>query len=188
MKKIDLKRLYRYDMEKELYYIDIQLEDYRDAYSSWDYSSLNNRDLDDDLTEYLLECAYELTAKNKIMIDFHILHQDKDDTREERTREGIYNYFNYEIRKLSNQRLRLIRDTFYFFLIGSIFLLAGSIIAHLFTETIVTNLISEGFFIGGWVMIWEMFTTWFFNINKLTHTIKTYRKLRDIPIIFTYAD
>ena len=188
MKKIDLKKLYRYDTEQDLYYIDVQLEDYRDAYSTWDYSSFNNRDLDDELTEYLLECAYELTTKNRIMIDFHILHQRRDGVREDRTKEGIYNYFNYRIRKLSNQRLRLIRDTFYFFMIGSLFLLAGSIIIHLFTETIITNLISEGFFIGGWVMIWEMFTTWFFNINKLTNTIKNYANLREIPIIFTYPD
>lgn len=188
MKKIELNRLYRYDKENEIYYIDVQLEDYRDAYSNWDYSSLSNRDLDDDLTEYLLECTFELAAKNKIVIDFHLLHQKRDAVRENRTREGIYNYFNYKLRKLLNQRLRLIRSTFYFFLIGSLFLLAGSVSIQFFAETIITNLISEGFFIGGWVMIWEMFSTWFFNIKDLTHTIKTYKRLRDVPIIFTYSE
>ncbi|MFA9378313.1 MAG: hypothetical protein ACERKZ_16450 [Lachnotalea sp.] len=188
MKKIELKSLYQYDQELGAYYIDIQLENYRDAYSDWDYSALNNRDLNDDLMKYLLECIYELTSKNKIIIVFHILYQIRDNTRENRTREGISNYFNYKIRQIRNQRFRLIRDTFYFLLIGTLFLFVGTIMSHFSNETIVTNLISEGFFIGGWVMIWEMFTTWFFNIKELSNVIKNYVRLKDVPIMFKYSD
>ncbi|MFA9378750.1 MAG: hypothetical protein ACERKZ_18700 [Lachnotalea sp.] len=188
MKKIELKSLYRFDEELEAYYIDIQLENYRDAYSDWDYSALNNRDLNDDLMKYLLECIYELKTKNKIIIAFHILHQIRDDSRENRTKEGIYNYFNYKIRQIKNQRLRLIRDTFYFLLIGTIFLLLGTFISHFTGEAIIINLISEGFLIGGWVMIWEMFSIWFFNIKELSSIIKIYVHLMKVPIIFKYSD
>lgn len=186
MEKIDLKELYRYNPKKNIYFIDVQLEDYRDAYSDWDYSPFDNRDLDDDLTEYLLECSYELTRKTNIVIVFHILHQEKDEKREKRSRQGMYNYFGYTIRKLSNQRIRLIKDTGSFFIIGIALLSAGTVVHGFFAESMVLDLIGESFFIGGWVMIWEMFSTWFFNIKDLSHMIKHYIRLRNTPIIFTY--
>jgi multiple sugar transport system permease protein len=55
--------------------LDIQLENYRDAYSTWDYSPFINRDLDDNLMEYLLSCSYEIPRKKAIIIRFHLLHQ-----------------------------------------------------------------------------------------------------------------
>ncbi len=96
MKMKDLKRLYKYNHEKKTFVIDVQLEDYRDAYSEWDFSPFNNRDLDDDLTEYLLECSYEIPAKMPLVINFHILNQEKNDSREKKSISGMYNYFEYE--------------------------------------------------------------------------------------------
>ncbi|WXR61062.1 hypothetical protein WG909_12280 [Peptostreptococcaceae bacterium AGR-M142] len=188
MDKINLRNLYRYDSKTKTYYIDIQLEDYRDAYSDWDYSPFNNRDLDDDLTEYLLECSYELNGRKNIIIVFHILHQKKNLLRENKSREGMYNYFQYKIRKLNNQRVRLIKNTLNFFLIGIVLLLLRYITEINFQKSIITQLIEESFIIGGWVMIWEMFSTWFFNVKELSNNIKQYKKLKNIKIIFIYNE
>lgn len=188
MKKIELSRLYRYNEIKNLYYIDVQLENYRDAYSDWDFSPFINRDLDDDLNEYLLECSYELSKKVNLCIVFHILNQSKSILKENKSREGMSNYFNYRIRKMHNQRIRLFRNTISFLIIGSVLLFVGSLLGKAFDHSMIINLASEGFFIGGWVMIWEMFSTWFFNIRELTQTIKHYTRLSDTPIIFKYNE
>ncbi|MBI9014826.1 MAG: hypothetical protein JEZ08_21535 [Clostridiales bacterium] len=188
MKKMELSRLYRYDEVSKLYYIDVQLENYRDAYSDWDFSPFINRDLDDDLNEYLLECSYEITKKENLCIVFHILNQSKSMFREKKSVEGMSNYFSYRIRKMSNHRMRMFRNTISFLIVGSVLLFLGSILGTGFGHSMIINLVSEGFFIGGWVMIWEMFSTWFFNIRELTQTIKHYTRLRDTPIIFEYNE
>ncbi|MBF8984727.1 hypothetical protein IZY60_14380 [Lutibacter sp. B2] len=188
MKEKELKQLYRYEEKEVVYYIDVQLEDYRDAYSEWDYSPFNNRDLDDDLTEYLLECSFEIPFRYNIIINFHLLHQQISATREKRSIEGMYNYFAYKIRKIKNYRMRTLRDTIAFLIIGSVLLISGTITEKYVQNSMVIKLISEGLFIGGWVMIWEMFSSWFFNIKKLTDEIKHFTRLKSTRIIYTYKD
>jgi hypothetical protein len=186
MKLKELKRLYTYNEEKKTFIIDVQLEDYRDAYSEWDFSPFNNRDLDDDLTEYLLECSYEIPAKMPLIINFHILNQAKNDSREQKSIKGMYNYFEYEMRKLKNHRMRMIRDTIAFFAVGSILLLSGALLESYLPHSILNRVLIEGFSIGGWVMIWEMFSAWFFDIKKISYKIKHFMKLNESTIAYTY--
>lgn len=186
MKMKDLKRLYKYNHEKKTFVIDVQLEDYRDAYSEWDFSPFNNRDLDDDLTEYLLECSYEIPAKMPLVINFHILNQEKNDSREKKSISGMYNYFEYEMRKLKNHRMRMIRDTIAFFMVGSVLLVIGALLDSYLPHTLLTRVLTEGFSIGGWVMIWEMFSAWFFDIKKISYKIKHFMKLKESTIEYTY--
>ncbi|WP_461205667.1 hypothetical protein [Clostridium sp. DL1XJH146] len=187
MKLKELKKIYKYDIEREQFIIDVQLEDYRDAYSDWDFSPFINRDLDDDLTEYLLECSFEIPIKSPMIINFHILNQKQNPAREERSIKGMYNYFGYEIRKLKNYRMRVLRHTLTFFIVGTVLLVLGSLLDEIMANSIFTKVLSEGFSIGGWVMIWEMFSTWFFDIKKVTHKVKHFIKLKSSNIIYTYS-
>lgn len=186
MKLKELKKLYNYDDNTNEFVIDVQLEDYRDAYSEWDFSPFINRDLDDDLTDYLVECSYEIPLKHPMIIEFHILNQEKNSNREDKSIMGIYNYFSYEIRKLKRHRMRVIRDTLSFFFIGSALLVLGALLEDILVESIFEKVLIEGFFIGGWVMIWEMFSAWFFDIKKVTLRIKHFSKLKNSKIIYTY--
>lgn len=188
MKNHELKELYQYNQKENICYIDVQLENYRDAYSDWDFSPFTNRDLDDDLNEYLLECSSEIPRKVDIVIIFHILNESKDHSREMRSIEGMHNYFRYKIRKLVNQRIRLLKRTVTFLFIGTILLLIGNIFSRITSSAIAYTLISEGFYIGAWVMIWEMFSIWFFNVRELTYIIKHYRRLSETPIQFRYNE
>ena len=52
--------------------ININIDYYREIYNEWDFSPLNNSDLDDDLFEYLEESVSEIPKKNKVCIVFHI--------------------------------------------------------------------------------------------------------------------
>lgn len=116
MRLNELKKIYKYSDLDEAIIIDIQLQDYRDAYSDWDFSPFMNRDLDDNLTEYLLECSFEIPIKMKMIVNFHILNQEKNLSREEKSIIGMYNYFDYEIRKLKNYKIRVVKDIITFFL------------------------------------------------------------------------
>ncbi|SHJ50535.1 hypothetical protein SAMN02745751_02716 [Dethiosulfatibacter aminovorans DSM 17477] len=187
MKIKELKKLYKYDDRKNAFVVDVQLEDYRDAYSEWDFSPFTNRDLDEDLTDYLLECSYEIPIKYDMIIDFHILNQSKNKVREEKSVIGMHNYFGYQLRKLKKRKIRVVRDMVTFLIIGSILLLAGFYLDEFFKETLLLSVLSEGFFIGGWVMIWEMFSAWLFDLKEVRSRFKHFERLNDSTIVYSYG-
>lgn len=188
MKVKELKKIYPFDNEYKLFTIDVQLDDYRDAYSDWDFSPFTNRDLDEDLTEYLLECSYEIPLKYQLRIDFHILNQDKNQVRETKSLVGMHNYFNYQLRKLRNQKIRVARDIVTFLVIGSILLLTGFYFDDFFEQSLGLSVLSEGLFVGGWVMLWEMFSAWFFDLKKVRSKARHFRRLRESELIYSYGN
>ncbi len=186
MNEKELKEIYRYSETEQVYYLDIQIEKYRDAYSNWDYSPLVNRDLDDDLMDYLIDCSYEIPYKKSIEIYFHMPYELRDIVREQKSIHGMNNFFKYRIRKIKNDRIHLMRSTFLFLLIGTALLIVSNFTSIFIFDAFFSKLVSEGLVIGAWVMIWEMFSTWFFTVKNLSNRIKHYYRLVQAPIIFEY--
>ncbi len=186
MKKSELRKLYKYDEKMHAFLIEVQLEDYRDAYSEWDFSPFVNRDLDEDLTEYLISCSYEIPIKYQIIIHFYILNQEIDQSREERSIIGMRHFFAYQIRKLRRSKIRIVRDMITFTIIGGILLLAGTYVEGYISDSVMVKLFSEGLFIGGWVMLWEMFSEWFFGMSKIRNRSKHFKRLNASKIIYLY--
>lgn len=185
MKLKELKKMYVYSAKKKTFTIDVQLEDYRDAYSDWDFSPYINRDLDEGLTQYLLECSKEIPSKYHLIVQFHIISKSRSDSREEKSIIGMHNYFKYQLRKLKNKKIQVAMDVVKFLCMGSILLLAGFYLDEFFKESLLLSVLSEGFFVGGWVMLWEMFSTWFFDLTKLRNTHKHFKRLNDSTLIFS---
>lgn len=188
MKDKILKSIYRYDENKKQYHIDIQLDTYRDVYSDWDYSPLINRDLDEDLLEYLMSCSYEIPRNRELVIDFFLPVNIYNIEREKRSIEGIHNYFNYKIRQTKSERYRLIRSTILFFFIGTLLLILAIMSNSVIRTPVFEQVISEGLFIGAWVAIWEIFSIWFFQINGINHRIKHYYRLQASNIYYHYNE
>lgn len=188
MKEKILKSIYRYDENRKIYHIDIQLDTYRDVYSEWDYSPLVNRDLDEDLLEYLMSCSYEIPRKREFVIDFFLPVHIYNVEREARSIEGIHNYFRYKIRQSQSERYRLIRSTILFFLVGTILLILAIFSHGVIKSPVFEQIISEGLFIGAWVALWEIFSIWFFKVNEVIHRIKHYQRLQNANIFYHYKE
>lgn len=186
MKLKELKKLYKYEEQNKTFVIDVQLEDYRDAYSEWDYSPFVNRDLDDDLIEFLLECSYEIPFRYALGINYHIRNISCDLSREQRSKTGMYNYFMYQLRKIRNKKVRIARDIVTFLFVGSILLMSGFYLKQLFNETLIMSVLSEGVFVGGWVMLWEMFSAWFFDMKETRIKTRHFKRLSEAMIQYSY--
>lgn len=186
MKFNELKKAYQYDDRQKAFILNVQLEDYRDAYSNWDFSPFVNRDLDDDLSEYLLECSYEIPSKYPLVLNFHIRNYIYNALREDKSIIGMHNFFKYQIKRINNYRLRVIKDIFTFLAIGSILLLAGFYSAGFSEYSLINELVSEGLYIGGWVMLWEVFSAWFFDMKKAANKRKQFRRLDGSRITYSY--
>lgn len=186
MKLRELNKIYDYHADAKRFIINVELEDYRDAYSEWDFSPFTNRDLDDDLIEYILECSYEIPLKYNLGINFHILYQEQSTQREDRSIIGMRNFFMLEIRKLQNKKMRVYRDILTFLVIGSCLLVAGYYLSDIDIGSVAGTIVSEGLSIGGWVMFWEMFSSGFFEMKDIRIQKKHFERLNKAWLVFSY--
>lgn len=165
-------------------YIDINVDYYREIYNEWDFSPLNNSDLDDDLFEYLEESVAEIPKKNKISIIFHIPATIQDLEKEQKSIEGLKNYFGYYIKKYSNKLKQTKKNSFTYGIFGLFLLFIGSLLQRNIPEAIFADFLIEGFFIGGWVLFWELFSTLFFKLQKLKDRIVIFQRLQGADIMY----
>jgi hypothetical protein len=178
MKDKSLKNIYTYDQVTHEYLVKIDLDNYRDVYSEWDYAPMVNRDLDDDLIEFLLESSYEIGLKRKMSIVFFIPKQLEDKKKEERTSLGMQHYFKYQIRRIKGQLMRQIKVSIFFLILGLLFLISATFIQQSFKNGFLMHTLTEGLYIGGWVALWEIFSIWFFQIAEHKRKIKHFKRLQ----------
>ncbi len=183
------KDLYRYSKELNTCYIDIEIDFYRELYNEWDFSPITNRDLDEELFEFLEASAEDISSKNKICIVFNIPENLKDIDKEEKSRQGFINYFNYEIRKQNNKIRKAANHAISCGIYGMLFLFAGTWVSrfleanHKFSNF---SFLAEGLIIGGWVFGWTLIEIIFFKSEELFGQRRILERLRDARIEFNY--
>ncbi len=185
LKKRDLKIRDLYRIQGKRVQIDIRISSYQDFFSDWDYSPIKMRDLNDDLFSYLLECSMEIPQKYPLDIVLHIPEGVKNEKKELSNRTSYRNYLLYRhrlcLRERQNSYIRMV----WFFLFGVLFIGIGYFLeGH--ERFAVIKILKEGFFIGGWVLFWELFSSLFFNIRELDKRISMVNRLVKAGLEFHY--
>ncbi|MDA3851290.1 MAG: hypothetical protein PF447_08435 [Spirochaetaceae bacterium] len=182
------RNFYRVDEDQRIVYLDLNLESYREIYNVWDFSPLINRDLDDDLFEYIQESAKEIPPKYKINLILHLPRGIKNSEKEILTDKGFRNYFLYEIRKQRNLIQGNLRRARGYALLGLLLLLLTSLGSGILENLTLGRVLLEGLAIGGWVLFWEFFSALFFHNGLEKKRLKILYRLKDAPILFQYKE
>ncbi|MBN2281180.1 MAG: hypothetical protein JXQ65_11415 [Candidatus Marinimicrobia bacterium] len=161
--ELDINSFYRVCEAEKLVYIDIAIDFYREIYNVWDFSPLANRDLDEDLFKYLESCALEIPKKYKLVIVFHIPESIIDEQKQEKSIQGYQNYFKYQLRILTKKKKSATRQIFFYGLLGLFLITSAFFTEQKLEHYLILRFISEGFYVGGWVLFWELFSTIFFR-------------------------
>lgn len=186
MKKPYLKKIYRYDNQKQAYIIDIDLDYYQEIFNDWDASPVRKKDLDPDLVHYLESSSEEISKKNNLTIHFSLPVDQKDKSKEKKVLAGIHNYYNstlYFTRKELNFSLRKIA---LFVTLGFSFILFAYLAQNQLNLNLGFDVLIEGVFIGGWVLLWEAFSLFFFSMHELRKKKSMYIRFLDSDIVFDY--
>jgi hypothetical protein len=184
-KGFDPKTVYRFDEESGTYNIDIRIGSYGDLYNELDFSPVYKRDLDKDLVEFLESCVYEIPLNEAVAVNFFLEGAERDPESEERARVVFRNYFSYSVRWEYSQRRELFKGIALYGPLGAVLLLFGFFSRKVFVrETVGTSILQEGFFIGAWVLLWELFSTLFFDFRRYSRKIRRYGKLEKARISF----
>ena len=184
-KGFDPKTVYRYDEEAGTYNIDIRIGSYGDLYNEIDFSPVYKRDLDKDLVDFLETCVNEIPIHEPAAVNFYLEGSRRDPESEERARIVFRNYFSYCIRWEYSGRRELFKGIALYGPLGAALLLLGFFSRTVFArETVGTSILQEGFFIGAWVLLWELFSTLFFDFRRYSRRIRRYAKLLEAPVQF----
>jgi hypothetical protein len=182
----DPKKAYRFDKEKNAYHIDIHLDRYSDMFNAWDQSPLRKRDIDKDLSIYLEESSQEIPLKYKIIINFFLPPDVKNEDAEKKNIESIQYYFSYTSYTLHNKKKRYNKLAFYYSLFGVPLITVGYILEKKLETGLLSEVLSLGMFIGGWVLFWEAFSIMFFKRAALVQLIKQYKRFLQAEINYIY--
>ncbi|MBU4263265.1 MAG: hypothetical protein KKC76_15525 [Proteobacteria bacterium] len=165
--------------------IDVAADKVEDLYSDFDKSApYIRRDLDQDLVDYLIDCAREL-GNEPFTISFTLVNPP-DDTGLSRIRGSINNFFLYLV-EIERQKVRqMLRRSLILFCIGiAILFISVWVNRWLGSErTVVAYVFSEGLIVAAWVSLWESLATFLIEWFPRLRNIKLYQRLASVRPVF----
>ena len=185
-KIVELRQIYRYDPNDDTDVIDISLVNYMEIFNEWDRSPLRKKDLNHELFDYLEEAAYEIPLKYNTKIVFGIPEHVKDKKRQESAITGLKNNFRYVIHFINRTIAMNNRKSVIYATMGLLFIILSTVFEQFLTDTFFFNVLAQGIFVGGWVLLWEAFSLFLFISYDHRNRRKRYRRYLASRIEFTY--
>ncbi len=185
-KKLELQQIYRYDPSDDTYVVDISLDNYLEIFNEWDRSPLRRKDMNHELFDYLEEASYEIPLKYKTKILFGIPVNVKDRQRQENAITGLRNNFRYVIHFINRTISINNRKSIIFATMGLLFIVLSTIFDQFLPDELLFNVLSQGIFVGGWVLLWESFSLFLFVSYEHRDRRKRYLRYLNSKIEFTY--
>ncbi|MGB6129508.1 MAG: hypothetical protein WBG30_12215 [Psychrilyobacter sp.] len=185
--EIKLDELFRFEKKTNSYIIDIFVNHYEALYSTLDFSPFKSRDLNDELILYLEDSIEDIPFKYNLLLNINMPQNIHDLTKETKGIKEIKHYFLYLQKKKKKEFYRIYRTAMVNFITGILFIFAISIIKKNISVTnLIWEIVIEGFYVGGWVFLWEFFSLLFLDPNKEKSKLKQYQRVLDSKIGYTY--
>ena len=183
-KKLETLSLYRTNTDTNAYLIEVSLEDYSELFNGWDASPVRRKDLEPELLDYLEEAGTEIPIKQSIELVFYLPKDKRDAERDERSITTIQNNFKVVNQMIQKKIERNYRRLLVYVTLSLIFLVAAYLLRNVTTLSLLTNIMIEGLFIGGWFLLWEAFSLFFFDTHEYKIRQKIFKRFIDSKIIF----
>ncbi|TYQ17035.1 UNVERIFIED_CONTAM: hypothetical protein Cloal_3636 [Acetivibrio alkalicellulosi] len=185
MKKKFFQKLYNYDEQTKTYLIEVSLDDYNDVYDDWDPSPFKKRDIEDEFNDFVVDSSEDIPLNFNITLVLY-LPEDKRDSKKESTLVLAFrNFYEYAMARHKRFSMDLDKKTL-FYLMFSILLLSVGYFFSWDEEKLLFSVLHEGIFIGGWVFLWEFFTTIFITKREAHKKYKLFKRLFHSEITFIY--
>lgn len=170
--------------------IDVAASRVQDLYNDFDRNApYVKRDLDQDFSDYLLDCAREI-GRRPFFIRITLGQMPSDEVIA-RVKQSIHNYFCYlgEIRK---KRIKRANTTSLILLAVGMCVFSIVVFINQITDTrpgFLANLLTEGLTVAAWVSLWEALATFLIRRSPSRRTMDLVDRLANAPVLFaTYEN
>lgn len=182
-----LNEIYPQNPETGNLIIEILLEKHIYLFNEWDNASFKRRDLDPDLIYFLEECFQEIPLRYELQLNIAITEEERNYAKEEEIIKGIKTQYTHYLRAERRKLSQLFMRAFLYVATAFILLLASSMLESVLGKHPLSNALSEGFNIGGWVFAWEAVSSFSFQRGEVVRKIKEYERFLRAPIQFVYT-
>lgn len=178
--------MYRMNPETNAFIVEISLDDYSEIFNGWDPSPVKRRDLDPELVGFLEQCSSDIPLKFPLELQLYMPQERFDKDKEGLSREGIKNNFEFTVHSIRKSLTEVRQKTTVYVIAAFAFLSVGYASRHLADLGMVTTILTEGLSIGGWVFLWEAFSTFFFYGQEVRSRLRRYLRFQDTEVVFKY--
>ena len=187
-KKSYLNQIYKYDDTDKTYVIEVSLENYHELFNGWDAAPTRKKDLDSELLEFIETAAYDIPMKQHVKLSFAIPVSEKDDKLETSSKTAIYNNFKTIIHFINKQLGLNNRKILTYVTLSFTFITLAYIMISFYEDSFAFSIFREGLFIGGWFLLWESFSLFFFDSYEVRQRRKRFQRYLDSEINFRYIE
>lgn len=166
-------------------FIDVSAKRVEDLYNNFDRKApYIRRDLDQDLAEYLVECARELAGR-KFTVRFSLTHTTGKASLI-RIKRSIKSYFLYMVESEKRNVSRKIQRSLALFALGLVLLFAATSTGRIMDTSwsVLDNVLAEGLMVAAWVALWEAIAIFIMGWIPHRRNIRIYRMLSSAPLQF----
>jgi hypothetical protein len=181
-----IQNQYIFDKHRNAYLIEISLDDYDDVYNEWDPTPFKRRFIQEEFDYFIVSSSEDIPLIYNLIIVLYIPERKKDTNKEASVISAYRNYYSYAKQKVDKDRIKLKNKSASNFMISVLFLATGYFIKF-GNSNVLLEIIKEGIFIGGWVFLWEFFTSISTTRKELNVNYKMYERLYYSEIKFVYT-
>ena len=164
--------------------IELELRDISQLFNPMDPSPLENKDLNDDVEEFIVSSSEEFRPDQALTLRIYLEEWPTEDPTDA-VRNSIHNYFAYRANLNRLAFRRLMRRGRTSLLIGLLFLAACLITAKLLLgdlEGTWARIVRESLTIAGWVAMWRPMEIYLYDWWPLRRESRLYQKLSQMPV------
>ena len=164
--------------------IELELRDMSQLFNSMDPSPLENKDLNDDVEEFIVSSSEEYRPDQALTLRIYLEDWPAEDPADV-VRNSIHNYFAYRANLSHLAFRRLMRRGRTSLLIGLLFLAACLITAKLLLGDLGgtwARIVRESLTIAGWVAMWRPMEIYLYDWWPLRRKSQLYQRLSQIPV------
>lgn len=185
-----MARLARYRIDHGERCIDVRAAGLDQLFDFRDPSPFQERDLDPDVVDYVVEAADDIGHHGPFRIVFWLTGRCDAQT----VTEAFRAHFGYELDRLERRKHRQRRTGFAYLVVALALLLVFQTLARLVAEApggAFGNAVAEGLVIFGWVALWRPVDVLFYEWLPLRRHGAVLRRILEAPVdvrVFSAAD
>lgn len=174
----------RYKQEEDKYVIELRLKSARQLFDERDPAPFREKDLDEDLVEYIVTSAQEITTDKVGKIKIHV-EENCDAPTQEMVVHSVHDFFQYEAELMTKKIGYTLRVGVKSLFIGLLFLAAAVFTSFIFRSdesSYFRLFIREGLVLLGWVSMWRPINIFLYEWWPLADLRQLYEKLSKVKI------
>jgi hypothetical protein len=181
----------RYRKEKEIYYIDVHVQNQQQLFDYRDPAPFRERDLDEDFVKYVLSSLREIPNPKAVKLMISFPRKIADEVKVDVIENAIHTFFEYEV-ELSRRDMKLNFREGQNALIFALMFLSICVAISNFALKDVTGWLQltfkEGLTVIGWVALWKPMNLFLYEWWPVLERMKRFEILVSIPVEIRFID